>query len=98
MRAIADWKRYYESAIRAGSYSPSGFHLATDFDPAAFAYSDFQENRLLWHEYLHFVQHSSTPYGLNVFLRESELIGLTKQLLHELLTAVEVITIPLDKS
>ena len=69
---------HYEfmSANYEGAFFPNSLLLFIDFPENAFL-GNRAAYRTLWHEYMHFLQCTTTTYGINIFMRELELAKLT---------------------
>lgn len=89
-------KAQYESAIGAGAFYPATLLLFVDIPEGQFYLGNWEDSRLLHHEYLHFVQLSTTSYGANAFLRDLDLIALTISTVRRLVDAKQHISLPLD--
>ena len=97
MADLSSLRGRYEASVGKGSFYPATLLLFLDSTRGHFYMGgDFDSNRILHHEYLHFVQHSTTPYGLNCFLRDLDLIDLTLMAARELAESKSKIHFPLN--
>lgn len=89
----------FESEIRAGSFHPTTLLMYLDFPADQFAWDTSVEiERTLYHEYMHFMQCTSTPFGFNTFLRELEIILLTINTAKELISETSELILPFSQS
>lgn len=66
----------FKASNYEGAFFPNTFLLFLDFPENSFL-GNRAAHRTLWHEYMHFLQCTTTTYGINVFMRELELAKLT---------------------
>jgi hypothetical protein len=88
----------FESSIRNGSFHPTTLLMYLEVPSGLFSWDTSVDiERTLYHEYMHFVQCTTTPFGFNTFLRELEIMVLTINAVRDLIEHTSELILPLSK-